>query len=78
LWQNFKLHSRITTLRNCTPNDGIFCYFLADHPFLFVIRNLNFSLGLLIRRVVDPNTEKVIIVIFNLVAKFLTSICSRI
>jgi serine protease inhibitor len=44
--------------------------FLADHPFLFVIRNLNFSLDLLIRWVVDPNPEKVIIVIFNLVAKF--------
>jgi len=42
--------------------------FLADHPFLLVIRNLNFSLDLLIRRVVDPNPEEVIIVIFNLVA----------
>ena len=34
--------------------------FLADHPFLFVIRNLNFSLDLLIGRVFDPNPEKVI------------------
>jgi hypothetical protein len=61
-------------LRNCTPSDVIFCNFLADHPFLFVIRNLNFSLGLLSRRFVDTNPEKVSIVIFNLVAKFLTSI----